>query len=182
MASGGTLAVALAWALLGGLVPLVQPGDLAPGPWDVLLWIGWWTLCMAAPGAIRRQAPTAGLADDGLAVVGASALSFLGFALLVNPFFAVLAAGYPLLVLSWLPAGRSRRARRIGWLLVAPWGIAALAASCLASVSSVFLPEIVPPAEAALAIAFLLWPLAVLVGVLRGRRASQSLACRSAFR
>ena len=180
--AAGRTAVATAWALLGGLVALVHPRDAAPGPAEVLLWIAWWSLCAAVPGLLRRRAPLAAIPVRRLEVVTACVLSFLGFSLLVNPFFAVLAAGYPLLVLSWLPLGRSLRAGWRDWLLVAPWGALALAAMVAAGAASVFVPEIVPPPEAALAIALLLAPLAVLLGVLRDRREPKRLVSSVPFR
>ena len=97
-------------------------------------------------------------------------------------FFALLAAGYPVLVLSWLPGSLTRRARAIGWVLLGPWSAIALAASLLSSIASVLVPEVLPPAEAALASALLLWPLAVVLGILRDRRDAGMLASAPAFR
>jgi hypothetical protein len=180
--AAGRSATAATCGLLGGLVLLAHPGDVAPSPHEVLLWIAWWSLCAVLPGLVWRRAPPADLASRRLEVVFGCVLSFLGFSLLVNPFFAVLAGGYPLLVLSWLPLGRSRRIGWPDWVLVVLWGALALAAMVVAGVASVFVPEIVPPAEATLAVALLLWPLTTVLGVLRDRRAPKSLVSSAPFR
>jgi aminopeptidase YwaD len=171
-----------AWAGLGALVSLALPSDVPPGPILLLAGGGWWALCVALPSVIRRRLPPWTLAERHAEIVTACTVSYLGFSLLVNPFFALLAAGYPMLVLSWLPGGLTRRARAIGWLLLGPWSAVALAALLVSSIASVLVPELVPPGEAALASILLLWPLAVGLGILRDRRDAGMLASTPAFR
>jgi hypothetical protein len=177
---------ALGAAALAGLVPLVQPRDTAPGPAYLLAWTAWWTLLVALPGVVRRRGWPPSVAVRRAELVAACSLSYLGFAWLVNPYFALLAAGYPLLVLSWTPLGASTAERRLGWLVLAPWGVVALAALLVVGVASVFSPEIVPPTEAAWASALLVLPVAVVLALLRDRRAAgrtaATLAQHGAFR
>ena len=95
---GGSLAVSggatVAWAALGALVPLALPSDDPPGPVLLLAGSGWWALCVALPSIIRRRLPPRTLAARHAEIVTACTVSYLGFSLLVNPFFALLAAGY----------------------------------------------------------------------------------------
>ena len=94
----------------------------------------------------------------------------------------MLAAGYPLLVLSWLPGGLTGRARAIGWGLLGLWSALVLAALLVSSIASILVPEVAAPTEAALASVLLLWPLAVGLDILRDRRGPGMLASAPAFR
>jgi hypothetical protein len=157
--------LAVAASILGGLMFLVRPQDLAPTAWELLAWTAWWALLVALPGVFARNGRAAPVEGRRALLCAACAVSFLGFALLVNPFFALLAAGYPLLVLAWMPLGRTRR--RFARLLLGLWALAALAALLLGGVASVLFPEIVPPREAALATSLTLLPIAVALVWLR---------------
>jgi hypothetical protein len=172
----------LAGATVGACLPLVLPADVPPSPVLLLAGSGWWALSVALPGLGRRRFPPLDLAARRAETVTACAVSYVGFCLLVNPFFALLAAGYPLLVLSWLPVALAGRARVIGWWLLVPWSIAVLAALLLALLASIVVPELVSPAEAAVATALLLWPLGVMLAHLRDRRDPALLASAPAFR
>jgi len=186
LVEGRFVLAALGAAALAGAVPVVQPRDVLPGPSYLLAWTAWWTLLVALPGVERRLGSPPGVAVRRAELVVACGVSYVGFAWLVSPYVALLAAGYPLLVLSWLPLGVDATERRLGWLLLAPWGVVVLAALLLVGVASVFVPEIVPPIEAAWASALLVLPIAVALALLRDRRAAErvpaTLAPHGAFR
>jgi hypothetical protein len=172
----------LSGAAVGALFPLALPPDAPPSPALLLFGSGWWALGVALPGLGRRRFPPLDLAARRAETVTACVVSYLGFCLLVNPFFALLAAGYPLLVLSWLPGALVGRARALGWWLLVPWSVVVLAALLLAMLASVLVPELISSSEAALATVLLLWPVGVVLGHLRDRRDPAVLASASAFR
>jgi hypothetical protein len=157
-ASGGVVLVAAA----AGLPLLARPAgrDLTAG--ELLVWSLGWALLVLAPRWIGHPvAPAGAAARAGL--LAAASLSYLGFAALRDPFFALLAAGYPLVAWGVLAPGRSG-----AWGLVAgPWALVAWGGALLALAGRVYLPELVPPGEAACAVALLVLPLAAVAAATR---------------
>jgi aminopeptidase YwaD len=163
----GAVARVVLAAGAAGLPVLLRPATLAPTSGELLLWSLWWAVVVLAPrwlrrprlGAISSLPPRAG-------VLAAAGASYLGFAALRGPFFALLAAGWPLVLWGLVPLPSRRRWKR-AWLLVAPWALGAWGAALLALVGSVYLPELVAPPEAALTVALLALPLAAAAAAMR---------------
>mgnify|MGYP003935695825 CR=1 FL=1 len=154
--------------LVAGIPVLLRPSTTGLSPLELLGWSLWFALVALAP----RWWPgtrfaSAGEAGPRAALLAAASVSYLGFAALHNPFFALLAAGYPLLLWGLIPLPPRWWWKRVWLLLVAPWALVAWVSALLALAGRVYLPELVPPQEAAAAVALLVLPLAALAGASR---------------
>lgn len=157
-ATGWPGALIVAAALLGGALPLLRPADAGPTAPELLGWSLLWAALVLLPGwAVRRARPR--LADRRLLLVALATLSFFGFLLLRGPYFALLVAGYPLVVWGLLPLASTRRALLVRAALVVPWALVAWGLLLLVAVGRLFVAELLPPAEATAAASLLLLPL-----------------------